>query len=236
MITRQVNKPLQKKRYSIVIPAAGMGYRMKGQGPKCLLDINGKHLIEHQIEIISQVFTRFEVILVVGFQYLQVREVFKQTRNFKMVVNYDFETTNVVKSIGLGLDRAEEKDVVVIYGDLLFNKEAITAPFGYESVVVLDQLNGMMDKDEVGVVNYKNTATNLMYGLPQKWAQIAYFTEKELALMKTICKDESFSKCFGFEAINEVIHRGGTFRAVCPQKIKAFDLDSSADFDKIGLI
>lgn len=228
MKTTSVNLPANKK-YSIIVPAAGMGTRMKSYGAKCLIEIAGKPLIYKQIDTIGKVIRSFEIILVCGFDAESVKKKVKQRKNVKVVENVDFETTNVVKSIQLGLEQTSYDDVIILYGDLVFNRHAIMAPFGSQSTIVIDKDDGFMKRHEVGLVCSKHQVTNFMYGLPQKWAQIAYLTGNELALARNITKAPQTAKWLGFELLNAIIDNGGVFAGYCPKHIRAIDLDSSVD-------
>ena len=59
----------KSQRYSIIIPSAGMGKRMRSYGPKSLIKVTpDKNIIDNQIEIINKNFNNHEVILVCGFE------------------------------------------------------------------------------------------------------------------------------------------------------------------------
>ena len=59
----------KSQKYSIIIPSAGMGKRMRSYGPKSLIKITPeKNIVENQIEIINDNFTNHEIILVCGFE------------------------------------------------------------------------------------------------------------------------------------------------------------------------
>jgi hypothetical protein len=52
--------------------------------------------------------------------------------------------------------------------------------------------------------------------------------------MKTIAYDKQKEKLFTWEAINEIMERGGSFMAYSPRGAKSVDIDSSKDLEKIG--
>ena len=59
---------------TVIIPAAGMGHRMKSYGPKCLLPANIKEtILDKSIKTIKKVYNYCEIILVVGFAYEWVK-------------------------------------------------------------------------------------------------------------------------------------------------------------------
>ena len=59
----------KSEKCSIIIPAAGMGRRMRSYGPKSLIKITTqKTIIQNQLEIIKDNFVNHEIILVCGFE------------------------------------------------------------------------------------------------------------------------------------------------------------------------
>ena len=53
---------------SIILFSENHGYRMKSYGPTPLIEIEGKSLIERQIDSIKATFSNFEIILCSGFE------------------------------------------------------------------------------------------------------------------------------------------------------------------------
>ena len=113
------------ERYSILIPAAGMGYRMRSYGPKPLIRLDAsQNIIERQLEIIQAAFTNCEIILVAGFES---EKLMKNTPEYLIKIeNENYERNNVVRSVGMGLRAATTDKILIIYGDLVFNEQAIS--------------------------------------------------------------------------------------------------------------
>ncbi len=220
-------RPYSNKKYTIIIPAAGMGYRINYH-VKSLLDINGKTLIERQLNTIHQVFKQKEIIVVLGHRAETVQE--KTPLNLIKVVNKDYAKTNVVHSIGEALNHITTPRVIIIYGDLFFNAKAISLPFRNESAVVLSQT---MSKKEVGVNEQAGKLINMYYELDDKWGQIAYYTEKELSLLGEVCRATKNKRMFGFECINEILDMGGKFNVFRPKNSITYDIDSFYDLNYV---
>lgn len=218
------SRPSYRDKYTIIIPAAGLGKRMKIYGPKSLVKINDEHtILSKQIEIINSCFKHCEIIVVGGYQFDKLSS---NVKNVRFIYNKDYESTNVLYSIGLGLKKAKTNKVLIIYGDLVFNKECIDLPFNKESAVVVSSI---MKDEEVGCIYNNGVLENVFYKIPTKWAQIAFFTGPELDILKQILKQEKTSYWFGFEAINDIITRGGIFKVFEPINGRAVDIDSSYD-------
>lgn len=223
-----INAPA-KQPYTIIIPAAGQGQRMKSYGPKSLIKIDNTTVLQHQLDKIHSAFIQHEIILVTGFETERVER--HVPSNVKVVVNKYFEQTNVVHSIALGMIAANTDNILVVYGDLVFNKQAITLPLMNESLITIDPSN-YMKKDEVGCIVQQNLLVNMMYGLPSKWGQMVFLTGRELELFKSIAKSQDCSRWFGFEMINEIMRYGGKFRAYTPKNAASIDIDTSKDISK----
>lgn len=219
-----------KDKVSIVIPAAGMGRRMKSYGPKPLIKIGNSTIIKNQINLLKTYIPNATIVLVCGFK---AEVLMNETPDHILKVeNEQYEKTNVVRSIGMGLRVIQNSSkVLVIYGDLVFNSETVKNILFKESSIVI--ANRGMGNDEVGcIVDKKEYLTNMMYDLPNKWGQISVFTNKELKLLKQLSWNEKNSTKFGFEIINQIIERGGKFKCIQNKNIKIVDIDNSKDIQR----
>tara|TARA_R110000803_G_scaffold41244_1_gene88722 strand:- start:4527 stop:5243 length:717 start_codon:yes stop_codon:yes gene_type:complete len=230
--TRNVSttkKPRQK--LTVIIPAAGAGTRMKSYGPKCLLRVDGMSILHRQIAMVRAAFQDPEIIVVGGFEALKIRKQLPDSVTF--VENPHFEHTNVVYSISLGMTKASTRNILVVYGDLVFNSQALDFSLHKTSMLVLSDT---MHKDEVGCIVHDNKIENMMYDLYPKWSQIMYLTGPELDLFKTLVTEQPCSRMLGFEIINRIIMDGGIFKAVTPNNINIIDIDTSRDIEKAEVI
>jgi len=216
---------------SIVIPAAGMGRRMKSYGPKALINIyDNMTLIERQVELLWSVYPKAEIFVVVGFEAERIR---KRLSDYpvRFILNPMHETTNVLYSIGLAMQAIISNEVMIVYGDLIFNESAIRNLRGSSKVVVDNK--GLLKKREVGLITQNKKVTNFSFGLEKKWGQITYLTGKELYLFKEIAIKKESSQWFGYEALNYVLDRGGKLQSVSPPAMKIFEIDIAKDLEKI---
>lgn len=226
-----LSRPSKRDKYSIIIPAAGVGKRMKMYGPKSLVKLDNNHtILSRQIALIQKCFRHNEIIVVGGFQYDKLE---KKTNGAKLVFNGNFETTNVLDSILTGIAAATSDKVLVIYGDLVFNEQCLNLPFYKESAIVVCDT---MKEEEVGCIYHHNVLENVFYRLPNKWAQITFFTGRELQLLKNLNHVPNANMWFGFEAINYIINHGGVFNILKPENGYAVDIDTSSDLKQIAKI
>lgn len=214
--------------YDVIIPAAGMGHRMKYYGPKSLTELNhNTTILQHQLKIINSIYRDTRIILVVGYQADKIIK--KVPQYITVIENENFVNTNVTRSIGMGLNASTKDGVVIIYGDLVFNRYALGFEIGDKSTIVIDKYKTMSDNEVGCVVNSNNIIEQLWYDLPDKWAQIVYLTGKELQLAKQLCNNPTNYNIYGFEMLNKIIGNGGEFKAFQPYKIKVNDIDCLKD-------
>ena len=216
----------EKDPINVIIPAAGMGRRMKSYGPKSLIKIGNSTIVKNQISLVRSYIPNANIILVCGFQAAVLMNA--TPNNIIKVENEKYNETNVVRSIGMGLRAINDcAKVLIMYGDLVFNAETIKSiSFESSSIIIA---NKTMGQDEVGCIINKNSLQHLMYDLPNKWGQIAIFVDQELKLLQQMCWDHKNHGKFGFEIINNIIQQGGNFKCIENDNIKIIDIDSSKD-------
>lgn len=208
---------------------------MKSHGPKPLMCLNRQQtIISRQLKLIEKHYPEAEIIVVVGFESAEMIKYLPS--HVKIVENENYEQTNVTRSLGMGLRVMDStNNLLVIYGDLVFNANAIKKVVGQESVIVVDNRN-QIDADEVGVTVADGRVTQFNYGLTTKWAQIAYLTKTELSLFKRIACSCEAKKWFGFEALNKVISMGGKLKVIEPNRMRIVEVDTTQNLDRARMI
>jgi choline kinase len=113
-----------------VILAAGMGKRLKEltkNHTKCMVEINGKTLIERAVDNIEKAGIN-RIIIVTGYQGEALREyVSRLNLNADIVfINNDkYEETNNIYSLWLAKDYLAEDDTIVLESDIIFEEGLI---------------------------------------------------------------------------------------------------------------
>lgn len=103
-----------------VICAAGMGTRLGLNIPKCLVEINGKKIIEYQLELLKDIEN---VRIVVGFMEQDVIDCVRSIRNDVVFVrNTEYRTTSNSYSLALGTKGIKDR-YLFIDGDLIINNQ-----------------------------------------------------------------------------------------------------------------
>jgi choline kinase len=219
-----------KEPIDIIIPAAGSGRRIKVYGCKSLLKITTEEtIISRQIKKIRKFFENSTIILVCGFESTLLMN--NTPKDIVKIENEKFEENNVARSIGMGLRASTANSVLLIYGDLVFNDEAMKVLNPHSSCLLTEQ-NGTMGDDEIGcTVDKESEVVNMLPDLPTKWCQIGVFCGKELDKLKKYCWSDNRKKYFGFEIINEIIEDGGRFESVTSKSLKITDVDCPKDLN-----
>ena len=105
-----------------LILAAGQGSRLEVGVPKCLLEVGGRSLLDHQLDAIERVGAD-RVTLVVGYEHEQVKDAAKGRA--QVVLNERYAETNSLYSFWLARN-AVEGDLLVLNSDVLFGPELLS--------------------------------------------------------------------------------------------------------------
>jgi hypothetical protein len=212
---------------TIVIPAAGLGRRMKSYGPKALIEVgSGQTVLGRQLAVLGRVFPGADIVVVVGFEAERV--VRHLPGGVRVVENECYEATNVARSLEIGLRSSACKAALFVYGDLVFNAATFEGLPRDRSSVLVDQAGWFRD-GEVGCNVVDGLAAHFDYGLATKWAQVALLTGRELALFRRLAAGRDKRRHFGYEILNDVLEHDGELAAVRPPKMHIVEIDTSRD-------
>jgi choline kinase len=195
-----------------VILCAGKGRRTSSIGSKSMTKVNDTYLINHQIAVIREKFPNiFDIVIVLGFDAERIFRVLPS--GVRVVENESFETTNISRSVAIGLKASRSENIFIIYGDILFGRETFDN-FTQNSCVAIDTF-GRIDESKIGVTIENNRVVNLAYGLENGlWAQLGFFRGREIDLLRKITYNRENDPLCGFEILNKVLHKGGKIEAI----------------------
>jgi choline kinase len=122
-----------------LILAAGKGRRLRLSTPKCLVELGGRPLIEHQLEALAWAGVE-RVVVVAGYRADLVRAALPP--GTPMVVNDDYADTNSLYSFWLARHEIAE-DMIVLNSDVLFHPVIARALVRRErNALAFDSLSG----------------------------------------------------------------------------------------------
>lgn len=105
---------------TVVISCAGMGSRLGLNKTKALINIEGKTLIQRQLEMLENVS---DIRVVIGYQHEQViEEVLKHRKDVVFVFNHNYRETGTGASFSMACEHANEY-VISLDGDLIIHPE-----------------------------------------------------------------------------------------------------------------
>ena len=135
-----------------LILAAGMGNRLgkyTKDNTKCMLEINGKKLIDYVLEMVQNVGIK-KLVIVVGYQkeslIAHVGESYKDIK-IEYIENPSYDKTNNIYSLFLAKDKLCEDDTILLESDLMFEEKILRRLIEdkRESLAVVDKYQAWMD-------------------------------------------------------------------------------------------
>lgn len=134
-----------------VILAAGVGIRLRpltNSRPKCLVDVQGKPILEYQLESLNKMGIN-ECVVIVGYRAEQIRRRFGaqfKGVSLSFVENQLYAETNNLYSLWLAKEELKD-DILLLEGDLVFENALLedVLASGDSDVAVVDQYRTTMD-------------------------------------------------------------------------------------------
>ena len=129
-----------------VILAAGQGTRIRsvhGEHPKCLIEVDGSTILDHQLEALSMAGVN-DVAIVVGYEKEQIishvrARSLTNNQHIHFIENPAFFITNNIYSLWLALDWLRGDSFIVLNADVIFDPgilESAVRPYAPISMIV----------------------------------------------------------------------------------------------------
>lgn len=231
---------MDDKDLTIIIPAAGVGRGMKSYGPKSLINIEKNiNILGRQLMILQDIYPKADIIIVTGFKKEKVNLYIKQwkenrivgSQDIKIAENKDYENNNTARSIYLGAKKSKRKNFLVVYGDLVFNKEGLSEIEFSDSGVVVEDKN-QMEKTKVGVSIINGKIGTFAYAFKEKWCQILFMNDKDmnafLELTKPKKPEKDIFKYFTHEILNILLEKNIIeLKAYKSEKLKISEVNNT---------
>lgn len=115
---------------------------MTDDKPKCMVEVNGKSIIERQLSVMYNCGIREEdITIVAGYKGEALQRLLKNT-GINIIINADYENTNMVCSLMCAREIMEGgDDILISYGDIIYSEEVLRTILASEeeaSVIVDD--------------------------------------------------------------------------------------------------
>ena len=224
-----------------LVLAAGKGSRLKGltQGnTKCMIQVNGKKLIDHMLTQIT-LFDVSRIVMVVGYEKQGLIEYLGNSYNdvpITYVVNPDYDTTNNIYSLLLAANELKKEDTMLFESDLMLSDDIYNQLFSNnhnKSFALVDKYASWMDGTVIeinkagsienfiqkGDINYSNS--NNYYKTINAYFFKKEFSEKKyIPWLKAYCDSRGNSEYY--ENVLKVV------LTVDPGMIDALQIDSKS--------
>lgn len=222
---------VNRQDITVIILAANISYGMKSYGPRSLLHVNEREtFLDYQINLIKTVYPTSDIMLVVGF--LADRIIRKRPEGIRIIENQIFEDTNEAAQLRLAFNATLTHNVLILKDNVIFNMETLRAISQNESCVIVDTKN-QIDEEDIGVNMRDQYVTHFTYNMPQRWCHIAYLTDKDLKIVRTICQNRDHSRLYLFEILNMLLEKTEKIRAIEPQNMEIIKIDISKHLGKL---
>lgn len=211
---------------NILILDNNLFFKSKSKGPVCLLNITAnKTIVEKQIEILNQVFDKNKITIISGTKSNKIEELFINHKNVIVIENDEYDITNCLFNIKLGIEPFDDS-VLIIPSNLIFNKSFFKNLNIQESQIFLTK-----QPQEIGCILNQSNIENIMWGLPNYWTQVGFFTGKEFELLKYIANQNNTKRWFFLEGLNFILNHGANIKAVLTTS-KIFTITKLNDLKK----
>jgi len=247
------------KTIKAIIIAAGIGSRLKpltNDKPKCLLEIAGKSILEHQIDILKSCGI-IDISVIKGYQKEKINY-----PNLKYYINDNYQNNNILSSLFYA-EREMNNEFIVMYSDILFDRSVIEKLLKSKndiSVVVDTDWVGYYDnrtehpiEEAENVVIHGEKVIKIGKHLTAQESNgefigMAKFTEKGGQIFKRefqrvknsysgmpFQKSKTFGKAYLTDIFQELVDQGIEVCSVNIQK-NWWEIDTQQDFEKVKKI
>jgi choline kinase len=226
----------------LILLAAGRGTRLQKKyrnKPKCLAKVNNKAIINYNLDFFDLFKTKY---IVTGYKSYHLKN-FAKKNNFKIIHNSRYRSTNMTYSLFLAKKYVKD-DIVVCYGDIIFNKNIYSLLKNKKNLVPLNinwlnlwkkrMLKQKIKEDAEDVVVRNNIVKSIGNKITQKLPRYQYMGILKLK-KKTFFKMEKFFRTINNEKIDMTNFLNKTIQS---NKIKFwskiyksfwFEIDSAKD-------
>lgn len=123
----------------VIILAAGQGTRLRpltDDRPKCMVEVNGKSIIERQLNVMYACGIKQEDITIIAGYRGDVLKKKIENSSLHFIINKEYESTNMVYSLMCAKPLMEEQeDILISYGDIIYNETVLQKILASESGV-----------------------------------------------------------------------------------------------------
>lgn len=230
-----------------VILAAGIASRLRpltDTTPKCLLKIGERCLLERAFDaLIQNGFDEF--IIVTGYRQQQIVD-FLQTRyperKVTFIYNDRYESTNNIYSLWLTRPYADEKEVLLLDSDIVFDPQIVAKLLGSDKADALALNRHELGAEEIKVIadeEQKVVEISKVCSIPEAIGESigiekmsATYTKALFQELETMITVEGLDNIFYERAFERLIPQGYSFYVIDTTEFFSAELDTVEDFQQ----
>lgn len=232
----------------IIILSAGQGRRMlplTKDLPKCLLKVQGKPVLLHQIETLRSAFRKLnkevDIVVVTGYK-TEVIERFVMDNNLDVNITYNPFYAVADNFYSLWKARHEMDDeILIINGDDLFTEEVIVDLINHpSSFCTVISVKEIYDSDDMKIKMNENQVTIIDKSIPDPDGEnagiIKLGKEEAKGLRKVLfdgSKDPSYLNVYWLKAINDLTKVGYSLNVLEVDRDDWAEIDFHPDIENI---
>jgi choline kinase len=237
------------KNTQCVILAAGVSTRLRpltNDLPKCLLEVNGKTLLQRILDNVYAVGIR-SVAIVIGFQAERIREYLRNQfpqRRFRYILNPHYQTTNNAYSLLLARkfmeneDGAITNDLLMLDSDLIFSPQLLTVFLSHHAAdKIAVRIHGGHNEEEIGIrIDAAGTIAAIgknISGTVGESVGIEYFSSSAALKLFDVLEQRIRSGCgrteFYENSFQQLIDEGVNVSMVNIDSYPVMEIDTIAD-------
>lgn len=221
-----------------LILAAGAGRRLGSDKPKCLVEFNGKTLLDRKIEMFKNKGFK-EIIIVVGYKAEMIEKAVKKYKNVTLVYNSHYEEGQTMESISAALPYIKYC-CVQTEGDLTFDPKVIDE-------LLLNSSNAMVHSEiqETNSVSVPHFVSGKLKGFrretkyrngiqqPPNFVGPSHFTKNMLELMTKHNIENDYQLLYEEALAKAVEINSIPLSILYYPNLRYWDLNKKEDFEKV---
>lgn len=217
-----------------IIPEITKG--MKSFGPKALIPLKGRTIIEHQIELIRSIYKTNNIYLLTGFESEKIKRTiytskYISKKNIFILENKHYETHGQISSVFEYLNNKNPSN-----GAIFLNNGIITK-FNFQQNIQTTKnsiffIQGKKLNFNIGSNSTGNTEY-LFYDLPLLWSECVYLNNKTLELVHDLILPHELKTLFFFEVINKLLDKSVVFENIIIPKSQITKVNNIKDIKKL---
>lgn len=179
----------------VIILAAGQGTRLRpltDDRPKCMVEVNGRSILERQLDIMHACgIVDSDITIITGYRHDVLQDRFADTK-IGIIVNEDYEKTNMVCSLMCARSLMEtQEDILISYGDIIYNETVLKKVLASDNPVSVIVDDGWYEYWSARCENPLDDAETLMFDredylteIGQKTTELSKIQSQYIGLMR----------------------------------------------------